>query len=60
MNPRDAQISAFGLADWYRYLNIGYQIPVVGETDKMNAACLLGGLRTYAHLGDRDFTYSSG
>lgn len=56
-NPRDAQISAFGLADWYHYLNVGYQLPLVAGSDKMDAASLLGGIRTYAHLGARDFTY---
>lgn len=56
-NPRDAQISAFGLADWYRYLNTGYQLPLVAGSDKMNAASLLGGLRTYVRLGARAFTY---
>lgn len=56
-NPRNAQISAFGLADWYRYLNVGYHLPLVGGSDKMSAAMLLGGIRTYAHLGGRDFTY---
>lgn len=56
-NPRTAQISAFGLADWYRYLNIGYHLPLVAGSDKMDAAALLGGSRTYVRLGERDFTY---
>ncbi|MDF0492994.1 CehA/McbA family metallohydrolase [Bradyrhizobium yuanmingense] len=56
-NPRTAQISAFGLADWYRYLNIGYHLPLVAGSDKMDAAALLGGSRTYVQLGARDFTY---
>ncbi|WFU80583.1 CehA/McbA family metallohydrolase [Bradyrhizobium sp. CIAT3101] len=56
-NPRTAQISAFGLADWYRYLNIGYHLPLVAGSDKMDAAALLGGSRTYVQLGQRDFTY---
>lgn len=58
-NPRKLQISAFGLADWYRYLNIGYQVPLVGGSDKMSAAELLGGIRTYVHLGEKDFNYST-
>ncbi|MGY3573057.1 CehA/McbA family metallohydrolase [Bradyrhizobium sp. USDA 4504] len=57
LNPREAQISAFGLADWYRYLNIGYHLPLVAGSDKMSAAMLLGGVRTYAQLGAREFTY---
>ena len=56
-NPFDGQITPYGLLDWYRYLNLGYQVPVVGGSDKMSAAALLGGIRTYAHLGARDFTY---
>ena len=58
-NPFDRQIDRYGLADWYRYLNLGYQLPVVGGSDKMSAASLLGGVRTYAHLGEREFTYEN-
>ncbi|MDQ4041497.1 MAG: CehA/McbA family metallohydrolase, partial [Actinomycetota bacterium] len=50
---------AYGIADWYRYLNLGYHLPLVGGSDKMSAEMLLGGLRTYAHLGDRDLTYEN-
>lgn len=56
-NPYEAQVNPYGLADWYRYQNLGYQVPLVGGSDKMSAAFLLGGIRTYAHLGDRPFTY---
>ena len=56
-NPYDWQINSYGLADWYRYLNLGYQVPVVGGSDKMGQAWLLGGVRTYAHLGERAFSY---
>jgi hypothetical protein len=59
LNPEFAQISPYGLADWYRYLNLGYQVPVVGGSDKMMAAGLLGGIRTYAHLGNLEFTYEN-
>ncbi|MFN8592546.1 MAG: CehA/McbA family metallohydrolase [Thermomicrobiales bacterium] len=58
-NPHDAQVNPYGLADWYRYQNLGYQVPVVGGSDKMTAATLLGGIRTYAHLGGREFTYDN-
>ncbi|MCY4466125.1 MAG: CehA/McbA family metallohydrolase [Chloroflexi bacterium] len=58
-NPFNAQITPYGLLDWYRYLNLGYQIPVVGGSDKMGADALLGGIRTYAHLGGREFTYEN-
>ena len=34
-------------------------VPVVGGSDKMAAASLLGGVRTYTHLGERPFTYEN-
>jgi hypothetical protein len=55
--PDFGQISPYGVADWYRYLNLGYHVPVVGGSDKMAASSLLGGIRTYAHLGEREFSY---
>ena len=58
-NPYDWQLSPYGIADWYRYLNLGYQVPVVGGSDKMGQAWLLGGVRTYAHLGGRPFSYEN-
>ena len=58
-NPFDTQITPYGLLDWYRFLNLGYQIPVVGGSDKMSAASLLGGIRTYAQLGEREFNYEN-
>ncbi len=58
-NPFDAQITPYGLLDWYRYLNLGYQVPIVGGSDKMDAQSLLGGMRTYAHLGELEFTYDN-
>ncbi len=57
--PDYGQVSPYGLADWYRYLNLGYQIPVVGGSDKMSASSLLGGIRTYAHLGEHEFTFEN-
>ncbi len=58
-NPYDAQVNPYGLADWYRYQNIGQQLPLVAGSDKMTAASLLGGIRTYAYLGERPFTYET-
>jgi hypothetical protein len=58
-NPYNAQVSPYGLADWYRFQNLGYQLPIVGGSDKMAASALLGGIRTYAHLGEREFTYDN-
>jgi hypothetical protein len=52
-------LSPYGLADWYRYQNLGYQIPLTGGSDKMSADMLLGGIRGYAHLGTSDLTYDN-
>ena len=52
-------INPFGLADWYRYLNLGYHVPLVGGSDKMSAEELLGGIRTYAQLGPHELTYGN-
>ena len=45
--------------DWYRYLNCGYRIPAVGGTDKMAALMPVGANRTYAHLGQDEFTFAN-
>ena len=58
-NPCDAQLNPYGIADWYRYLNLGYRLPVVGGSDKMAAASQLGGVRTYTQLGELEFTYDN-
>lgn len=57
LNVNNIQVNPYGLADWYRYLNLGYQVPLSGGSDKMSASSLLGGIRTYTNLGDRAFTY---
>ena len=38
------------IREWYRYLNCGYRLPIVGGTDKMSAEIPLGAIRTYARL----------
>ena len=43
--------------EYYRYLNCGYRLPLVGGTDKMSADVPVGLHRTYAKLGDEEFTY---
>jgi hypothetical protein len=58
-NSFNSQISPYGIADWYRYLNLGYQVPVVGGSDKMAASHLLGGICTYTQLNNRVFTYDN-
>ncbi|MBV7331479.1 CehA/McbA family metallohydrolase [Chloroflexi bacterium TSY] len=57
--PGHGQINPYGIADWYRYLNLGLHVPVVGGSDKMAASSLLGGIRTYTNLGESTFTYEN-
>lgn len=59
LSTNNIQVNPYGLADWYRYLNLGYQVPLSGGSDKMAAASLLGGIRTYTQLGDLPFTYEN-
>ncbi len=59
LHPEQGHLSAYGIADWYRYLNLGYHVPLVGGSDKMSTEMLLGGARTYARLGDRELTYEA-
>ncbi|WP_092650729.1 CehA/McbA family metallohydrolase [Actinopolymorpha singaporensis] len=48
------------LLEYYRYLNAGYRMPLVGGTDKMSSAVPVGLYRTYARLDpDEEFTYES-
>ena len=47
-----------GLAEYYRYLNSGYRLPLVGGTDKMSNWVPVGLYRTYAQLdADEELTY---
>lgn len=57
LNANNVQVNPYGIADWYRYLNLGYQVPLSGGSDKMAASSLLGGIRTYTQLGDLAFSY---
>ncbi len=46
--------------EYYRYLNCGYRLPIVGGTDKMTSDVPVGLYRTYAKLGkDEEFTYEA-
>jgi hypothetical protein len=38
------------ILEWYRFLNCGYRVPVLGGTDKMSAEMPVGAIRTYARL----------
>jgi hypothetical protein len=46
------------LTEYYRYLNSGYRLPLVGGTDKMSSAVPVGLYRTYARL-DEEFSYQA-
>jgi hypothetical protein len=45
--------------EYYGYLNCGYRLPLVGGTDKMSSDVPVGLYRTYAKLGDEEFTYDA-
>jgi hypothetical protein len=45
--------------EYYRYLNCGYRLPLVGGTDKMSSEVPVGLYRTYARLGGERFTYDA-
>jgi hypothetical protein len=46
-------------AEYYRYLNAGYQVPLVGGTDKMSSDVPVGLYRTYARLGEEPFSFDA-
>jgi hypothetical protein len=52
-------MDTFAVHEWYRLLNCGYRVPCVGGTDKMSASMPVGGVRTYANIGDEEFSYSA-
>ncbi len=46
--------------EYYRYLNAGYRLPLVGGTDKMSSNTPVGLYRTYAHLEEGEaFNYEA-
>ncbi len=46
--------------EYYRYLNCGYRLPLVGGTDKMSSEVAVGQYRTYAYIPpDEEFTYEN-
>ena len=53
-------VDPYFLSDYYRYLNCGYFVPVVGGTDKMSASIEVGAIRTYTRIpDDEEFTYET-
>ena len=50
----------FNHIEYYRYLNGGYRLPLVGGTDKMSSDVPVGLYRTYARLpDDEEFGYNA-
>jgi len=46
--------------EYYRYLNCGYKLPLVGGTDKMSSDVPVGMYRTYVHIPDNEpFNYDT-
>ncbi len=59
---RDFHVSSmdtFAVHEWYRLMSCGYRVPAVGGTDKMSAGMPVGGVRTYAYIGDRELSHDS-
>ena len=52
-------VDTYATREWYRLLNSGLRVPVVGGTDKMSAGMPIGGLRTYARIGTDPTTWAS-
>ena len=53
------RMDEFNHNEYYRYLNCGYRLPLVGGTDKMSSDVPVGLYRTYAQLQDEEFGYDS-
>lgn len=52
--------AAFNHLEYYRYLNSGYRLPLVGGTDKMSSEVAVGQYRTYVRFdADEEFTYAN-
>ncbi len=50
----------YGHIEYYRYLNCGYKLPLVGGTDKMSSDVPVGIYRTYVHIpDDAEFNYDN-
>ncbi len=50
----------YGHIEYYRYLNCGYKLPLVGGTDKMTSDVPVGVYRTYVYIPeDEEFNYDN-
>jgi hypothetical protein len=52
-------MDTFAVHEWYRLMSCGYRIAAVGGTDKMSAGMPVGGVRTYAFIGDHELSHQS-
>jgi hypothetical protein len=53
-------LNEFVMNEYYRYLNAGYRVPIVGGTDKMSSETPVGIYRTYVHVPpDEEFGYDA-
>ncbi len=51
---------SYGHREYYRILNCGVRLAIVGGTDKMSNSMPIGGVRTYAYTGkNSEFSYDS-
>src|SRR5262249_50867045 len=54
------QHNPYNHLEYYRYLNCGYRLPLVGGTDKMSSEVPVGLYRTYVYIPpDHEFTYEN-
>ena len=54
------RMDEFNHGEYYRYLNGGYRLPLVGGTDKMSSDVPVGLYRTYTKLADdEEFNYQN-
>jgi hypothetical protein len=58
-HPYVENFNALRFQEWYRYLNCGYRLAAVGGTDKMGAYMAAGANRTYAYLGQDEFSFAN-
>ncbi len=47
----------YNIEEYYRYLNAGFQVPLVGGTDKMTSEVPVGLMRTYARANGTGIDY---
>lgn len=50
-------MNTFSFGEYYRLLNCGYRVPLVGGTDKMSAGMPVGNVRTYAKVDDGPLSF---